>query len=170
MKLVNHFAERALSKLQKAGIDATQRRRQARWRDVYDIHPSFSFQGSSRAIGDGHIRLGAGSYVNDGTWLVARGNTTLTIGEGCRIGQNIRIETRSIDPDADLSGLTPAKEGDVTIGDWVWIGMGTYIGPGITIGANAVVGANSVVTRDVEPFEIVGGVPIRHIRYKASRP
>ena len=149
---------------------AAQRHRAAGWRDAYEIHPSFRFQGDSRAIGDGRIRLGAGSYVNDGTWLIARGNTELTIGQGCRIGQYVRVETRSADPDADFSAEVPNKEADVTIGDWVWVGLGSYIGPGITVGDNAVVGANSVVTRDVEPFEIVGGVPARHIRYKTSRP
>ena len=46
----------------------------------------------------------------------------------------------------------------------VWIGDGAIVRPGVTIGVGAVVGANSVVTRDVAPFEVVGGVPSKHIR------
>jgi phosphonate metabolism protein (transferase hexapeptide repeat family) len=52
----------------------------------------------------------------------------------------------------------------VTIGHDVWIGHGAVILPGVTIGDGAVVGANAVVTRDVAPYQIVGGVPARVIR------
>jgi acetyltransferase-like isoleucine patch superfamily enzyme len=35
---------------------------------------------------------------------------------------------------------------------------------GVEIGERCVVGANSVVTKDVEPFSVVAGVPARVIR------
>ena len=54
----------------------------------------------------------------------------------------------------------------VTIGHDVWIGHGVTILPGVTIGDGAVVGAGAVVSRDVAPYEIVGGVPARHIRWR----
>lgn len=56
----------------------------------------------------------------------------------------------------------------MTIGDWCWIGAGVFIGPGMSIGDNAVVGTNAVVNRNVLPYEIVAGVPIRHLRFKRS--
>lgn len=52
----------------------------------------------------------------------------------------------------------------ITIEDDVWIGAGSIVLPGVTIGHGAIVGAGSVVTRDVAPFDIVGGNPARTIR------
>ncbi len=54
----------------------------------------------------------------------------------------------------------------VTIGHDVWIGHGAVIMPGVTVGTGAVIGANAVVTKDVAPYEIVGGVPARRIRMR----
>ena len=39
---------------------------------------------------------------------------------------------------------------------------------GVTIGKGSIIGANSVVTKDVEPYSIVGGVPARMIRKRAE--
>ena len=52
----------------------------------------------------------------------------------------------------------------VTIRHDVWIGHGAVIMPGITIGHGAVIGANAVVTRDVEPYMVVAGVPAKVLR------
>ena len=60
------------------------------------------------------------------------------------------------------------SKGPVRIGNDVWIGSDAYIGPGITIGDGAVVGARAVVTRDVQPYEIVAGVPAQRIRLRFS--
>jgi virginiamycin A acetyltransferase len=54
------------------------------------------------------------------------------------------------------------------IGNDVWIGAGAVINRGITVGDGAVIGANAVVTKDVEPYSIVGGVPARVINYRFS--
>jgi carbonic anhydrase/acetyltransferase-like protein (isoleucine patch superfamily) len=62
----------------------------------------------------------------------------------------------------------PFSKGNVSIGNDVWIGYDALILSGVTIGDGAVIAARSVVTKDIEPFSIVAGVPARHIRYRFS--
>lgn len=54
----------------------------------------------------------------------------------------------------------------ISIGNDVWIGGHSRILGGVKIGDGAIVAAGAVVTKDVEPYSIVGGVPARHIRYR----
>lgn len=53
---------------------------------------------------------------------------------------------------------------NVEIGNDVWIGRNVLIIGGVTIGDGAIVATGSVVTKDVEPYSIVGGVPAKEIR------
>lgn len=63
----------------------------------------------------------------------------------------------------DIEGH-PTTKGDVNIGNDVWIGWGATILSGITIGDGAVIGACSVVSKDVAPYTVVAGNPIKVIR------
>jgi virginiamycin A acetyltransferase len=56
------------------------------------------------------------------------------------------------------------SKGDTVIGNDVWIGNSVTIMQGITIGDGAVIGTNSLVTKDVEPYSIIGGNPAKLIR------
>ncbi len=58
------------------------------------------------------------------------------------------------------------NRGDTVVGHDVWIGYGATIMPGVTIGHGAIVATHAVVTRDVEPYAIVGGNPAEVIRYR----
>jgi phosphonate metabolism protein (transferase hexapeptide repeat family) len=57
----------------------------------------------------------------------------------------------------------------VTIGHDVWIGHGAIVLPGISIGHGAVVAAGAVVTKTVEPYEIVAGVPAKRIKWRFEK-
>lgn len=66
-------------------------------------------------------------------------------------------------PKSDVATAWDNK-GDIVIGNDVWIGYDAVIMAGVTIGDGAIIGARAVVTKDVEPYSIVGGVPAREIR------
>ncbi|GLQ07466.1 type B chloramphenicol O-acetyltransferase [Sneathiella chinensis] len=59
-------------------------------------------------------------------------------------------------------GYQPA--GDTVIGHDVWIGAEAVIMPGVQVGHGAIIGSRAVVTRNVDPYSIVGGNPAKEIR------
>ncbi|MEM9705751.1 MAG: transferase [Pseudomonadota bacterium] len=83
-----------------------------------------------------------------GMILVAR-----KIGNDVVIRQNTTFGVKTID----------ALNGKPIIGNGVDIGAGAVLVGHIEIGEGAVIGANAVVTKDVEPYTIVGGVPAKLI-------
>ena len=58
----------------------------------------------------------------------------------------------------------PLVTAPITICDGVWIGARAIVLPGVTIGEGAVVAAGAVVTKDVEPWTVVGGNPAKFIK------
>ncbi|MCP0913764.1 CatB-related O-acetyltransferase [Legionella sp. 27cVA30] len=58
----------------------------------------------------------------------------------------------------------PNRKKDTVIGNDVWIGYDATIMPGVNIGDGAIIGTRAVVTKDVAPYEIVGGNPAQVIR------
>lgn len=56
------------------------------------------------------------------------------------------------------------NKGDIVIGNDVWIGYEAVIMSGVHIGDGAIIGTRAVVTKDVEPYTIMGGIPARPIR------
>ena len=66
----------------------------------------------------------------------------------------------------DRADITSAwdNKGDIIVGNDVWIGFEAVIMQGVKIGDGAIIGSRAVVTKDVEPYTIVGGVPAKPIR------
>jgi len=111
-------------------------------------------------------------------------NARLKIGKFCSIGEHVQIylggnhRTDWIttypfnvllkDQYPGIDGEVAATKGNVIIGNDVWIANDALILSGVTIGDGAVIAAGAVVTKDVMPYEIVGGAPARALKTRWS--
>lgn len=127
--------------------------------------------------------MGDYSYiVNDGDVIYS------TIGKFCSIAAQVRINPGNhpmwrasqshftyrasayFKDEADESEFFDwRREHHVYIGHDVWIGHGAVILAGRKVGTGAVIAAGAVVSKDVEPYTIVGGVPAREIGRRFSK-
>lgn len=106
----------------------------------------------------GNLTIGQDTIVGEFATLDTRGG--ITIGNHVDIASEVMIYTSQHDIH---SPTFAAVYGKIIIEDYVFIGPRAILLPGVTIGKGAVVGAGAVVTKDVEPFTIVGGVPAQVI-------
>lgn len=138
------------------------------YRVKYNIHPSFKFHGNGILFyGDGEICIGKNSYIGHYSQIQSSKGYKVKIGENCKIGAYLKIWTQSTVADYDFNlDDIPQKNGDIIIGNAVWIGVNVYIAPNVKIGDNSIIGANSVVTTDVPEYAIYGGIPAKLIRNK----
>ena len=67
-----------------------------------------------------------------------------------------------------MEGKEYPQKGNTIVGNDVWIGFGATIMPGVSIGDGAIIATKAVVTKDVEPYSIVGGNPAKEIRKRFS--
>jgi acetyltransferase-like isoleucine patch superfamily enzyme len=123
-----------------------------------------AIQMGCRFLNGRKVHLGDRNIINFGCLLDGR-KFEIHTGSDVSIGPEATILTLGHDPQ---SATFADKGGDVVIGDRVWIGYRALILPGITIGEGAVVGAGSVVTKDIEPYTIVGGNPARVIKQRTQ--
>lgn len=127
------------------------------------------------ATSEGYVNVGSHVFVGDGRYIRIRDGSGIgahsrvygaDIGKGVMIGPHVTILKQ--DHRFDILDLYMGKQGftppDIpVIEDGAWIGERAIILSGRRIGRGAIVGAGSVVTRDVEPFSIVGGNPAKVI-------
>ena len=106
-----------------------------------------------------NIEIGDNCVINKNVILDGRGEK-LIIHNNVDIASEVMIWTE----EHDVQSLTHTlKSQQVEIMDNVWIGTRAIILPGVKIGEGAVVAAGAVVSKDVNPYEIVGGVPAKKI-------
>ena len=101
-----------------------------------------------------------GNYVHINRGCFFDGRAGITIRNNVSVSHKVNFVTQSHDPNTkDFAG----KAAPIIVEDYVWIGINATILQGVIIGKGAVVAAGAVVTKDVEPYTIVGGVPARKI-------
>ncbi|GAB6120621.1 MULTISPECIES: CatB-related O-acetyltransferase [Dysgonomonas] len=122
------------------------------------------------------IQVGRETYGNltVSSWGVA--NEGLKIGSYCSIadevkfilGGNHRLDTFSTYPfkvkKFNIQDAEAISKGPIIIEDDVWIGLYTIILSGVKIGKGSVIGAGSVVAKDIPPYSIAVGNPVRVLR------
>ncbi|MBF1387126.1 MAG: glycosyltransferase [Prevotella denticola] len=109
------------------------------------------------------VNIGDYTHINQGCLIDARAG--LTIGNNVSISHNVKIVTGSHDvQDKNFKAIWNSTH----IDDYVWLGVGCTILPGVHIGKGAVVAAGAVVTKNVEPYSIVGGIPAKEIGKRST--
>ncbi|MCJ7448889.1 MAG: hypothetical protein MUO72_14480 [Bacteroidales bacterium] len=118
-------------------------------------------------FGDGMIKIGKESFVGHNTVLDFSDN--ITIGNYVHIGYS-QFWTHS-SALMCLNSIALSQKGKkyrptspIVIEDNVYIGVQSTIYPGVKIGHHSIVAPNSAVTKNVEPFTMVGGVPAKKIK------
>lgn len=112
---------------------------------------------------DGAITIGDNMSVNTNVHI-GGGSGRVTIGNNVQIGPNVVL--RAADHGIAMGSLIrfqPHVGGEIVVEDDVWIGANAVILKNVTLGKGCVVAAGAVVTKDVEPYVVVGGVPARKI-------
>lgn len=89
----------------------------------------------------------------------------LRIGNNVSIAGEVRIFTMQHDVDSPFFAEVSAP---VIIEDYAVIGTRVTILPGVTVGKGAVVASGAVVTKHVEPYTVVGGVPAEFIKNRSK--
>ena len=122
------------------------------------LGPHSTFHTGVRVYDPRHIVVGEGTIVGYGSFI--DGRDKVEIGDHTDIASEVMIYSQEHDLTASDFHALGAP---VFIGDYVFIGPRAIILPGVTIGNGAVIAAGAVVTKDVAPFDIVGGVPAKMI-------
>lgn len=106
-------------------------------------------------------RISIGDDVVINRCVMLDGRKGIKIGSHTDIGEYVSIWTLQ---HSVTDGAHSLVGESVKIGDYVWVAPHSIILPGVTIGDGAVIATNSVVTKDVEPYTMVGGGPAKKIK------
>lgn len=108
------------------------------------------------------VSLGDKSSIGDNAYIVGEvhiGNNVMMAPNCALIATNHVYRDVSVPMNEQGSVYDP-----ITIGNDVWIGYGVIITAGVNIGDGAIIAAGSVVTKDVDNYTIVGGIPAKTLK------
>lgn len=126
------------------------------------------------------MNVGKYTYGANGVEHIPLRGGNITIGKFCSLAKNIKIYTGrgghrkefistypfgsiycDLFNNSDFNNLLLADEGNVTIGDDVWVGQNVTIMPGVNIGTGTIIANSSHVVKSCEPYSIIGGNPAK---------
>jgi len=124
---------------------------------------------SENVVVTNNVKIGKYSYINRNSSV-----ENCEIGNYCSISSGVWIgphehNLNNITTHPIMDNKKPRIQNKVIIGNDVLISLNAIILSGVTIGNGAVIGAGAVVTHDVKPYEIVGGVPAKHIGWRFDK-
>ena len=107
------------------------------------------------------IRIDGPGFINRGLRMGVPEGGTVTIEKNVSIGPRVQFECTNHGLKMQDGRRPGTCAGRIHVEQEVWIGAASIILAGVTLGKGSVVAAGSVVTRDVEPYSLVAGVPAR---------
>jgi acetyltransferase-like isoleucine patch superfamily enzyme len=157
-----------------------------------EIDKDSEFEGMNKIHRNSYFKgyMGYGSYLGENSYLNAKIGRYTSIAHLVRTNIGIHPYTKYVSTSPMFYSPTKIQNGNtftdverfnefryadpvgqygVIIGNDCWIGEGVFIVGGVTIGDGAVVLAHAVVTKDVEPYSIVGGVPATFIKFRFEK-
>lgn len=110
-------------------------------------------------------KIGTEVYIGEKLVIIDKlsDQKNIIIGSRVAISPGVILVASSEPNFSRIKPYVKTESGIIQIKDDAWIGAGAIILPNITIGEGSVVGAGAVVTKDVEPYTIVAGVPAKKI-------
>lgn len=119
--------------------------------------------------------IGVGIQIGDDTSVgrsnIIWGQGGVNIGANCLLGPDVSIFSENhVYEDPGLAiRLQGTVRDAVTIEDDCWIGAGAKILAGVVVGRGSIVAAGAVVTRSVQPYTVVAGVPAKRISERVPK-
>lgn len=144
--------------------------------EKYGNHTLYHFNDNCITIGNKFTHGVPELYRYDDTTKLSIGKyCSIAIGVKIMLGGNHHIDWVStyafyqeMETFPECGGWTQRVKGDVIIGNDVWLGRDVLVLPGVKVGDGACIGAGAVVSKDIPPYSIAVGNPIKIIKYRFS--
>jgi acetyltransferase-like isoleucine patch superfamily enzyme len=139
-----------------------------------------------RVHGNSQVIIGNKTRIDRGVRILSANKANITISDGARIGLYSVFnggDSISVGKKALVSGyvyLQTSMHGYASKGEFVqdqgyshapvvleedsWLGTHVVVLPGVVVGKGAVVGSNAVVTKNVDPYQVVAGIPAKPLK------
>ena len=110
---------------------------------------------------------GKPNYISSSCWFDGSDYSRITLGDGCTISSHVSFLTHdwslhTIGKSLGVINEKPiGRHGNITIGDYAFIGRGSIVMPNATIGKGCIIGAGSVVRGKIPEYSIVLGNPCK---------